>query len=333
MKTQIQGHSVSMYQRGEIWWYDTFILDKRVRGSCHTTDVQAAISWLENKLSDNVCWQQVIDSAMATASTAGHSTAKRIERVLVAVAEIPGDEVVGPIRIKQIQALLPVSYHQTLSTILKPHGIECPQAAVLDQKRTATANMRAEVEVYTPFELKTLTEAIRGQPIYRLFTILKATGMRPGEAFALSWPEDFQRMEAGWSVVVSKTRHGDRTTGMVKTDSGNRIIPIPDAVIDIVSSTIGPIWPFSNRYAQKVWNGIVQSCGLLEGIPVVRHRKRMELYTLRRTALTNMATAGIDPIRLAQIAGHSSPSVTMRYYLSNRLSQDNIARQAMNELI
>ena len=145
------------------------------------------------------------------------------------------------------------------------------------------------------------------QPWRDVATIIRGTGMRPGEVFALRWPHVLLSGNGGL-IQVSEG----------KTKSARRILPmVPEVYVALQSR---------RERLGKPSDGWVFPSGSREGhfnkdAAKDQHRKALhgsgvkdfEPYCLRHTALTRLAESGCDAFTLARIAGHSSITITQRY--------------------
>jgi integrase len=145
------------------------------------------------------------------------------------------------------------------------------------------------------------------QPWRDEVTIIRGTGMRPGEVFALRWPHVLLNGPGGLIQVAEG-----------KTKAARRILPmVPE---------VHAAWQSRWERQGKPADGRVFPSGSREGhfnkdAAKDQHRKALddsgvkdfEPYCLRHTALTRLAESGCDAFTLARIAGHSSITITQRY--------------------
>jgi integrase len=145
------------------------------------------------------------------------------------------------------------------------------------------------------------------QPWRDVATILRGTGMRPGEVFALRWPDVLLNGNSGLIQV---------TEG--KTKAARRVLPMVPEVYAVLNSrwnaqekpTEGWVFPSSSREGHfNKDTAKDQHKKALDDSKV----KAFEPYCLRHTALTRLAESGCDAFTLARIAGHSSITITQRY--------------------
>jgi integrase len=165
---------------------------------------------------------------------------------------------------------------------------------------------RMRDRVLTEKELENYLSACP-QPWRDAAVILRGTGMRPGEVFALRWPNILLNGSGGLIQV---------TEG--KTKAARRVLPMVPEVYAVLKSrwdsqskpSDGWVFPSSSRegHFNKDTAKDQHSKALADsGV------KPFEPYCLRHTALTRLAESGCDAFTLARIAGHSSITITQRY--------------------
>jgi integrase len=155
------------------------------------------------------------------------------------------------------------------------------------------------------------------QPWRDAATIIRGTGMRPGEAFALRW-ENIYLNGTGGLVQVTEG----------KTKAARRMLPMVPAVYAALkarrdaagSPEEGWVFPASSREGHlnkdtakdqhKRALALVNAKAKKKGLKELNF---FQPYVLRHTALTRLAEAGCDVFTLARIAGHSSITITQRY--------------------
>jgi integrase len=153
------------------------------------------------------------------------------------------------------------------------------------------------------------------QPWHDAAIIIRGTGMRPGEAFALRWENVYLNGTGGLiQVTEGKTKAARRMLPMVPTvyaalkarreTSGN-----PDE---------GWLFPTSSREGHLNKDTAKDQHKRALDLANAKAKGKKQLkpfqpYVLRHTALTRLAEAGCDVFTLARIAGHSSITITQRY--------------------
>lgn len=150
-------------------------------------------------------------------------------------------------------------------------------------------------------------------------------GIRPGEVLGLRWSDiDWEQR----TITIERQLQRVKGQGLVFKDlktHDTRILPLSMAQIEILK-----VHQLTQEAAKVFWT---RDCGLIfpnsVGLPMdtkADHRNWTKLlksagistnytrYQMRKTALTNLITHGVDEKTTATIAGHSSPSVTMKHY-------------------
>ncbi len=144
--------------------------------------------------------------------------------------------------------------------------------------------------------------------------VLLQTGLRPGEALALTWA-DIDMEGATLTVRTSKTHKA-------------RIVPLSDTALEIlkgrledagdrdhvfVTSTGGTI---STAYAGQVWGRVSQRLDIIgEG------GQAPTLHSLRHTVATRLQRAGYSDSEIAALLGHSATAAVTRRYLHSSVSR------------
>jgi integrase len=145
------------------------------------------------------------------------------------------------------------------------------------------------------------------QPWKDCATIVAEEGMRPGEVFILEW----QHVLLNGSGGLIRIADG-------KSKAARRVLPMTPNVYALLQARYDAAgrpnegWVFPSGSSLGHFNGDAakdQHARALRDSGV----QRFEPYILRHTALTNLAKKGADAHTLARIAGHSSIVITMRY--------------------
>ena len=160
------------------------------------------------------------------------------------------------------------------------------------------------------------------------WTLLLTRGLRRGELAGLRW--DAVDLE-GRSLRITHTRvlvDGKPIDSEPKTDAGKRRIPLDDRLVATLRS-------HRARQGQEKWSageaawapgGYVFTDEL--GVPLhpeyfsTRFERladkaglrRIRLHDLRHTAASQMIAAGVSPKVVAELLGHSSPTITQTIY-------------------
>jgi integrase len=155
------------------------------------------------------------------------------------------------------------------------------------------------------------------QPWRDAAMLVRGTGMRPGEAFALRW-ENIHLNGTGGLIQV--------TDG--KTKAARRLLPMVPAVFAALKARWanagkpeeGWMFPAGSREghlnkdtAKDQHKKAIERANVAAKAEGVKEIPSFQPYILRHTALTQLANSGCDVFTLARIAGHSSITITQRY--------------------
>ena len=153
------------------------------------------------------------------------------------------------------------------------------------------------------------------------------TGMRIGEICALKWSDvDFESCLVNVNRTVLRIRNTEKrgkqpktviVTGTPKTETSQRVIPVPKAIGRLLKSE-GKQMPgdyyvatCSNhlmeprRYYEK-YKQILRKCGITTDYT---------FHALRHTYATRCIESGIDPKVVSELLGHSSVTITLNRYV------------------
>lgn len=181
----------------------------------------------------------------------------------------------------------------------------------------------------TEQEQKEFMQEIANDYYYEFVAFLLCTGMRFGEAAALTW-SDIDHKQNVIHVTKTATFNEDntRTTGTPKSESGKRDIPLNDTIRGILAkqrkkrSIVISIDKEENRVFVSVYGKMVDNSIVNKAIRSALARldgkgKPIEDFTvhaLRDTFATRYIEQGGSPQTLKTILGHSSLAMTMDLY-------------------
>ncbi len=209
-----------------------------------------------------------------------------------------------------------------------------------------------------PWNLEELTrymEVARDSKVYSLTMIMISTGMRVGEALALTWDDvDFDTMEIDINKTASyeSVIQSDGTTARrhlvrdPKTASGYRKLEITEPMLDILRlhqqeqaiSRMAAIdkwmdgnWVFTSNVGSAV--DVANPLKIFYKILEQHGIRRIGFHDLRHTFTTILLEE--DPTRIAMLSkalGHSSMAITLDVY-GNTAKIESGATKAMSKLI
>lgn len=182
----------------------------------------------------------------------------------------------------------------------------------------------------TENEQRTFMEYVRNEWLYEMIALLLCTGMRMGEAAALTWGDiDYINHVIHVTKTVSRSADGKFITGPPKSKSGIRDIPLNDTVKAVLKSqrekleTVhGNVASLSRSVFENVYGGMVYNATLNKTISNAIERmngdgmrvEHFSAHALRDTFATRYIEQGGSPQVLKTILGHSSLSMTMDLY-------------------
>mgnify|MGYP002802915358 FL=1 len=145
----------------------------------------------------------------------------------------------------------------------------------------------------------------RTSPHALLFRLMLSTGLRIGEALALTKSDiDFEnsRLTVCKNVIFLKGQRIVQDTP--KSEAGNRTIPVPQDICAELQGLPGDtLFPCTYNAAKKALEKIAKANDI-----------KMTLHTLRHTYATRLEEAGIPPKVKQYLLGHSSLEMTQNTY-------------------
>ena len=170
-------------------------------------------------------------------------------------------------------------------------------------------------------------QEIRQDYYYPVVALMIATGLRIGEATALTWQDiDNKAGMIHVNKTYSFTEAGTRVIGTPKTATSCRDIPMNDTIKAILSehrAKYGDILPFAtNRVFNTPRGGAVENVTITRAITKALERlenkgvyiERFTPHALRDTFATRFIEQGGTPQTLKTILGHNSLAMTMDLY-------------------
>ncbi len=139
-------------------------------------------------------------------------------------------------------------------------------------------------------------------------TVLVDTGLRPEECYRLLWD----------SITWVNGRNGTLLVTHGKTKAARRVLPMTPRV----RHTLETRWEVCGRPSEGyVWPAPTKSGHIEPSSLKKQHSKALRLskvrpfvlYSLRHTFLTRLGQSGCDVWTLARVAGHSSIAISARY--------------------
>lgn len=171
-----------------------------------------------------------------------------------------------------------------------------------------------KLNFWTPEEYKQFSEACRDNVEYfTLFELLYYTGMRVGEALALTLNDiDFKNN----TISVSKTYYrisGKDLINPPKTEGSEREIAIPMFLTEELREYVSHLYKpdpeerIFNKRAQYV-RSILKDRAEKAGV------KQIRVHDLRHSHASMLINLGANPLLVAERLGHESPTITLKTY-------------------
>ncbi len=218
---------------------------------------------------------------------------------------------------------LHATLHSALNTAYQRRLITHNPAGQVELE-TAPRNVRA---VWTPTELATFLQHVRGDRLGAAYHLVASTGLRRGELCGLRWSDvdldgaclriSRQHVEVGREIVVGapKTRAGLRTValdagtvGVLRAHKAAQAAErlswgtgYSDGGLVFAREDGSPIRP---EYVTRHFLALSQEVGL----------PRIVLHGLRHTWATHALAAGVDMLVVSRHLGHSSLALTADTY-------------------
>jgi len=328
---------MSIYKRGNIYWYRFMFLGKLIREStkqgndkvarsmesAHRTSLAKGEVGIREKKPiptlGSFLTDRILPWAEATFATNKPKTAKwyrnecRVLKEFRPLANAHLDEITSELasefsawRLKQGRQVATVNSSIRVLRRILNLAVEWGVVAVAPKLKVLTGERRREHVITAQEEAKYL--AVAPEQLASIATVLADTGMRPEECFRLRWEYVTWLNGKNGALLVT---HG-------KTASARRVLPMTPRVRGILENRWigagkpeeGWVWPARTRSGHVEPNSIYgQHLKALEASKV----RPFVLYSLRHTFLTRLGESGCDSWTLARIAGHSSVGISSRY--------------------
>lgn len=236
---------------------------------------------------------------------------------------------------KEIAEQLSVSTCNTVLKMLKVVLNDAIQDAVISKspadgikslKDTDTKASETYHRALTEQEQKDFMQEMAQDYYYEFVSLLLCTGMRSGEAAALTWDDiDYRQNVIHVTKTATFNEDGTAAIGSPKSEAGKRDIPLNDTIRDILlrqRKKQGSIVKIENRVFTTVYGGMVHNHAVNRAISDALARleergKQIEHFTahaLRDTFATRYIEQGGNPQTLKTILGHNSLAMTMDLY-------------------
>lgn len=197
-----------------------------------------------------------------------------------------------------------------------------------------------KIDAYSLEDHKKIVEFTRSEgQIYWIYYLLISTGMRFGEAVALTW-EDVDLKQK--TITINKTSvelHGSPyIQEHTKTSAGTRTISISNNVVVFlkeVKKALDPELNYRNLVIPNTRYGIITSANARrrwQRVCAILDIKYQGIHALRHTWATRALERGIDVKTVSEMLGHKNVITTMNIYQDVLPDQKAKAADSLNDL-
>lgn len=227
---------------------------------------------------------------------------------------------------RQVHSLLSGAYKRAIS------DGRLRDNPTLHAKPGKTKDAALKLKHFTPEELGQFIEAARADRWALPLAFIAMTGLRLGEALALTWQDLKQDAKGAAFVQIDKTRsdfEGTAYTNTPKTAKGRRAVYLSPEALEVLEEMRGHI-KLEARIHGKVWaagagplfpsalsgdflrqdsaRAIMRRTCQRAGVPL------LSPHALRHSAGTYLVSQGVDPVSVAALLGHAQVSTTLNIY-------------------
>lgn len=201
---------------------------------------------------------------------------------------------------------------------------------------------RAEFPSWTVAQVGAFLTACRGHRLEPLFTLALDTGARPGELYALHWPQ--VDLRAGTVALLRSldSRASPPVLKDVKTPRGRRTVAVARQTVELLRAhrermraegrdvEAGPV--FLSEAGSLYQHTSVYHNHFL---PLVRRAgvPRIRPYDLRHTSATLLLVAGVNIKVVSERLGHASIQITLDHYAKVLPGMQALAAAAMESIL
>lgn len=244
--------------------------------------------------------------------------------------------------IKDNAATSQASYCTTLSNIfrfaIKYHGLKSNPLTIEGSCGSLTPSRK--MRVWTIEEFNTFLEILATKEEKKftnaefkvLFSLLFYTGMRIGEALALTIG-DYDK--ANRTLAINKTwlEKFYRVQPMPKTSESNRIISLPLKLCTLLDEYITHLQETSAESRLFLMDSVATVRGKLSACIKNSSLQKIHLHELRHSHASVLINKGIPPIVISKRLGHKNVQTTLNIYSHLYKETDQQAADLLNTLI
>lgn len=229
----------------------------------------------------------------------------------------------------ELQESTLLKYFTTLSTCLKGavrDGLIATNPCSAAEKPRAG---RSPATIFKPLELNLFMREAAEDTNTALWTLLRATGMREGEALALTWDDlDFDTGQVSINKTVTRLTGGGTGIGQPKTPAAIRDLKLTPHVLAVLRKhrtgqsrqrlLSGGDWEddgsiFTTRYGTRI-----EPRNMLRSFRRIADKagvgKHLTPHSLRHTVTTALIDEGTPLPAVTEFMGHANVQTTLRIY-------------------
>ena len=225
----------------------------------------------------------------------------------------------SPSTMKQINRRL----YAILNFAVKYYGVSNNPMSVTGTQ----GHYEKRIDYWSKEDFDTFYAALKRPIDKTLFLTLYYTGMRIGEALALTFA-DFDYDNA--SLTINKTmNHETHIITQPKTLASNRVCSIPTLVRDSIKNLKdklpyddGAIFPISYKVVYDHYKLAIKKSGV----------KSLPIHSLRHAHVSQLIAMGIPITAISKRIGHSSPQITLSVYAHAESDSDEKIAQMLENI-
>lgn len=222
--------------------------------------------------------------------------------------EIGGEQIAAYVARRQVDGLEVSSINRELQVLRRMLRVAVDWGAAERACKVKMLSGEKHREFVLRPEEEARYQAAAPEPLASIAVVLADTGLRPEECYRLRWE----------AITWVNGRNGTLLVTHGKTTAARRVLPMTSRVRALLETR----WEHAGRPLEGwVWPAPTRSGHMEASSLKKQHAKALRiskvrpfvLYSLRHTFLTRLGESGCDSWTLARIAGHSSIAISARY--------------------
>lgn len=203
-----------------------------------------------------------------------------------------------------------------------------------------------KMEFWTPQEFNTFLSVVDNLVYSTLFLLLYATGMRSGEALALTWKDvDFDKRTLSINKTVNTKLKGKGFTVLPpKTKSSIRTIRAPQIVFERLLELAEHSFEFQENIKEAfvfgggrpIPNSTLQTVKhkyYLKAKEIEPSLKEIRIHSLRHSCASALISSGATIVYVSKYLGHSSVKETLDTYSHFMPNESETIANAMDDIL